>query len=266
MSAEIEFFAALHTDRLIRKVARRFGDQVRLLQAPRNSGWLRPSAAGPIVYFREINSEPGDAADWLLSGIGFGVALGRPGCLPIPPGVVALLQADSPDELVSEMSRVIIQLQQAADQHIYRAALVGKDRVEVTFLDGEVFDLPTDDEHDWSELRMEPELLYLMVPRDDGRIDTIPWDAIRRPASHVDAGLRSRRQIATALRGLRDETGLSQADAAERSGLTRQTINRLEKGEHHPTVNTLELLAAAYSVTVDELLRRFHTSHLRQPA
>ncbi len=49
--------------------------------------------------------------------------------------------------------------------------------------------------------------------------------------------------------------GLSQAGLAQRAGISPNTVARLERGEHRPTLATIEALAHALSVTVSDLLR-----------
>ena len=56
------------------------------------------------------------------------------------------------------------------------------------------------------------------------------------------------------LKALRAKQGLSQAGLAERAGISREYIARLETGHHDPSLSTLEKLAKALKVTVGELL------------
>lgn len=56
------------------------------------------------------------------------------------------------------------------------------------------------------------------------------------------------------LRVLRAERGLSLTEAAERAGIQRQTLARLERGDRHPHDVTLAKLAHAYGVPVEDLL------------
>ena len=100
-----------------------------------------------------------------------------------------------------------------------------------------------------------------MVPRASGDVlDTIPWDAIRKPRSHLDEAERTKRLLAQTLRRLRTAAGLSQASAATRSGLARKTINRLENAGNYPGVATLEALARAYRTSLSELLANLRTA------
>lgn len=53
-------------------------------------------------------------------------------------------------------------------------------------------------------------------------------------------------RIATLLRTSREEAGLSLTELAERTGMTRQAISRIESGENHnPTMSTIVRLAEA---------------------
>jgi transcriptional regulator with XRE-family HTH domain len=56
------------------------------------------------------------------------------------------------------------------------------------------------------------------------------------------------------LRLLRAERALSLSDAAERAGVTRDTLSELERGKRHPHAPTLTKIAAGYGVELSELL------------
>lgn len=56
------------------------------------------------------------------------------------------------------------------------------------------------------------------------------------------------------IKEIREERGMSQSELAEKTGLTRATIWRLETGEEETTTTkTLLKIASALSVTVGEL-------------
>lgn len=67
-------------------------------------------------------------------------------------------------------------------------------------------------------------------------------------------------EIATNLRRLRHEAGLSQEDVAYRSGLTRYTYQKYEKGESkpgtpaNPTIRTLLAMSQALGVSLMDIL------------
>jgi transcriptional regulator with XRE-family HTH domain len=62
------------------------------------------------------------------------------------------------------------------------------------------------------------------------------------------------------LRRMRAESGLSQSKLAARSGVDPMTISRTELGKTNPGTETLQLLAAAMSRAVSELLGDTRTS------
>src|SRR5829696_4059368 len=62
------------------------------------------------------------------------------------------------------------------------------------------------------------------------------------------------RSLALKLRVLRAERALTIEQAAERAGVTPETISDAERGRRHPYLPTLRKLARAYEVPVEELL------------
>jgi transcriptional regulator with XRE-family HTH domain len=60
--------------------------------------------------------------------------------------------------------------------------------------------------------------------------------------------------LATRLRVLRAERGLTVRQVAELSGVAKETISQVERGERHPYDRTLAKLAHAYEVPVEDLL------------
>ena len=55
---------------------------------------------------------------------------------------------------------------------------------------------------------------------------------------------------------LRNNQKLSQADLAQKCGVTQQYIQMVESGKRTPALKTALKLAAALGVTVDELIRK----------
>lgn len=62
--------------------------------------------------------------------------------------------------------------------------------------------------------------------------------------------------VARNLRLLRQANGLSQEQLAERAGLDRNYVGKLEREQNSPTVKTLEALALALQVDPETLIRR----------
>ncbi|TAM95400.1 MAG: XRE family transcriptional regulator [Rhizobiaceae bacterium] len=68
--------------------------------------------------------------------------------------------------------------------------------------------------------------------------------------------MRLRSVVARNLRLQRQASGLSQEQLADRAGLDRNYVGKLEREENSPTVDTLEQLALALQVDVESLVRR----------
>lgn len=62
--------------------------------------------------------------------------------------------------------------------------------------------------------------------------------------------------LAVNLRRLRHLRGWSQEELADRTGIHRTYISGLERGLRNPTVSSLDLMAAAFAVEPEELIRR----------
>ena len=55
------------------------------------------------------------------------------------------------------------------------------------------------------------------------------------------------------LRAARAEKDMTQAALAEAVGVSRQTINAIEKGEYNPTINLCRAICKALGKTLDDL-------------
>ena len=55
------------------------------------------------------------------------------------------------------------------------------------------------------------------------------------------------------LKSARDALDLSQQDLAEKVGVSRQTINAIEKGDYNPTINLCRAICKVLGKTLDEL-------------
>jgi len=60
-------------------------------------------------------------------------------------------------------------------------------------------------------------------------------------------------RLANRLKYLRSELGLTQAELAERVGVTRKTVNTVENGVFTPSATLAIKLARALEVSVEEL-------------
>ena len=52
---------------------------------------------------------------------------------------------------------------------------------------------------------------------------------------------------------LRKKSGWSQQDLADKVGVSRQTINAIEKGDYNPTINLCVSICKVLNKTLDEL-------------
>lgn len=55
------------------------------------------------------------------------------------------------------------------------------------------------------------------------------------------------------LKSARAALDLSQADLAEKVGVSRQTINAIEKGDYNPTINLCREICKSLGKTLDEI-------------
>ena len=55
------------------------------------------------------------------------------------------------------------------------------------------------------------------------------------------------------LKSARAALDLSQQDLADKVGVTRQTINAIEKGDYNPTINLCRAICKALGKTLDEI-------------
>jgi len=62
-------------------------------------------------------------------------------------------------------------------------------------------------------------------------------------------------KLAARLKALRERRGLSQEQLAEKAGLSRPHLARLETAKQDPTLSTIEKLAKALKVKPAELLK-----------
>lgn len=64
------------------------------------------------------------------------------------------------------------------------------------------------------------------------------------------------KMIVGALRELREELGLTQAQLAQRSGISQGAISMYERAASDPSASSLMAMAKALDMTVDEFLDR----------
>lgn len=62
-------------------------------------------------------------------------------------------------------------------------------------------------------------------------------------------------KLAAAIKSFRKSRGLTQEALAEKAGLDRKTINRIEKGHYAPTMSNFFQISEALEVEPQELLK-----------
>ncbi len=65
---------------------------------------------------------------------------------------------------------------------------------------------------------------------------------------------KTTQEIASSLKAIRRKMGLTQADVAEKAGLSTNFYARIERSEQQPTIETLEKLTRALGVKSSEIL------------
>lgn len=58
------------------------------------------------------------------------------------------------------------------------------------------------------------------------------------------------------IRELRTDQGIDQKTLAERAGVSRSLVSRLERGMHEPSASNLKAIADALGVSIDDLFER----------
>src|SRR5918994_3424359 len=74
------------------------------------------------------------------------------------------------------------------------------------------------------------------------------WRCDRKDGHMISGSLAER------LRVLRAQRGMTLVEAAEQTGVGRDTLSDLERGRRHPVMPTLAKIAQGYGVPVEELL------------
>ena len=78
---------------------------------------------------------------------------------------------------------------------------------------------------------------------------------VQAPAAEVANGHQPRLQVATAIRMLRQRSGLSQRQLALRMQVPRTYVSKIENEKAMPTLSSLERVANALEVSVADLLK-----------
>lgn len=88
-----------------------------------------------------------------------------------------------------------------------------------------------------------------------------PWPFVNNDEMAVksDGGMGDNQLVARNMRRYRVERAMSLGELARRSGLSKQTLSKIEQGTGNPTVETLTLLGAALDIPARRLLTEWGT-------
>jgi transcriptional regulator with XRE-family HTH domain len=90
-------------------------------------------------------------------------------------------------------------------------------------------------------------LLFLGTVRSNGRVT----DQALPSSTAITAALD---RVAPRLRRIREQRGITLTEMAERTGISKSTLSRLENGQRRPSLELLLPLAQAYRVPLDDLV------------
>ena len=136
--------------------------------------------------------------------------------------------------------------------------------VEVNFADGRSGVIPLSDVRGMESGRIAalelPSPHELILHTAAGDAVDIPWDFARH---YCDPGYRARAEAAASrgrdatgrrIRSLRNRSGMTQQQLADKAGIGRVTLVRIENGEQLPRFETLTTLARALQRPAADLL------------
>jgi len=119
-----------------------------------------------------------------------------------------------------------------------------------------------------TDLRLPHPVLRVSVPQPylielhlaNGDMAEVPWDFARHYADERyragsdEAGARGRRLLGERLRSMRSQRGATQQELADRAGISRVSVVRIEAGEQSPRYQTLAALSDALGISIEQLL------------
>lgn len=150
--------------------------------------------------------------------------------------------------------------------HKLSAVQLTDNKLEVEFQDDcagtiseEELDLPfspqtIDEDHFDQKDGLEVKLI------NDDEAEVLPWDFLR---AKIDSEYRGRQRekqkkelkaLGKRLKNFRKAEGLNQEELAQRAGIGRVTLSRLERGKQEPRFQTLMNLASAMDISFQKLI------------
>ncbi|MBN1369693.1 MAG: helix-turn-helix transcriptional regulator [Dehalococcoidaceae bacterium] len=126
-----------------------------------------------------------------------------------------------------------------------------------------VSDIPEADSSDILKWSLGPDMDFIQVVQQSGNIIEVPWDTVLyncEPEYEFFEGKNSTPEISKEskigqrIRQAREQKGYTVQELADRTGIKRPNLSRLEHGRHQPSLETLERIAEALNIPVFELL------------
>jgi len=112
-------------------------------------------------------------------------------------------------------------------------------------------DLP---EYDGSRIKnctLDKDEYYFNVILESGFKYTVPWDFVLHMCEEKYEFHKSKR-----VKEARNRKGLRQVDLAQKTGILRANIARIERGKHNPSLETLERISDALGIPVVDLIAK----------
>ncbi len=107
---------------------------------------------------------------------------------------------------------------------------------------------------------------YLKVTQRSGNVLEVPWDAVLyhcdpnyayykdKPQPDAEPPTARAERIGARVRDIRTARSMTSTQLAERSGMQRPNLSRMESGKHVPSLETLERIAEALDLPVARLI------------
>jgi DNA-binding XRE family transcriptional regulator len=116
--------------------------------------------------------------------------------------------------------------------------------------------IPEDDGSPIKEVSIDKNRYYFRVLLESGKNYEVPWDFIRYICDNKyefsvkKTGKISAEEIGKRITWLRKSKKLTQRVLANKSGIQRANIARIESGRHYPSLETLERIAVSFNLPV----------------
>ena len=130
----------------------------------------------------------------------------------------------------------------------------------------DLVDIPGADDTEAAKWEIGEGQEYLKVTQRSGNVLEVPWDAILyhcdpnyahykdKPQPDAESPAARAERIGARVRDIRTARGMTSTQLAERSGMQRPNLSRLESGKHVPSLETLERIAEALDLPVARLI------------